>query len=175
MKNVTLAELQVVLARIPHATPATITAVTEPKMNKFGKVEGEKTANPYLGRVSKKITSNVFIGFVYGNSVNNALAKEGKEKDFTPAERKWGKKIEGTCLVEHKGSWYLECRFLRNTKPEYFVDGVATQTKDAFSAFLSKSNSNAAHQGLEKEVILRDYKIASIAEIKVAGEHYIVK
>ena len=176
MKNVTLAELQVVLARIPHATPATITAVTEPKMNKFGMVQGEKTANPYLGRVTKKIVSNVFIGFIYGNSVNNALAKEDKAKDFTPAERKWGKKIEGTCLVEHKGSWYLECRFLRATKPELFLDGQPT-TKDSFNAFLPKSNSNASHQGLseENEIILRDYKLASIAEIKVGGEHYVIK
>ena len=174
--QISLVELQIVLARQAVATPATITAITEVKMNKFGVVEGLKQPNPFLTRATKKVTSNVFIGFIYANSVNNALAKEGKTADFVPSERAWGQKIKGTCLVEHKGAYYLECRFMNDTKPEYFLDGKPS-TKETFSAFMTEKTAtgNAEHQGLEKEIILRDYKLASIAEIKVAGEHYIVK
>jgi hypothetical protein len=175
-KQISLLELEIVLARVPHATPATITAVTELNMNKFGMVQDVKTPNPYLDRATKRIVSNVFIGFIYANSVNNALKKEGKEADFVPSERKWGVRIPGTCLVAHKDKKYLECRFLNAVKPEYFLDGQPT-TKETFSAFMPEKSSNAEHQGLseENEVILRDYKLASIAEIKVMGEHYIVK
>jgi hypothetical protein len=173
-EQISLVELQIVLARIPHATPATITAVTELDMNKFGIVEGAKTPNPYLGRATKKVVSNLFIGFNYTNSVNKALAKEGKEADFEAAPRRWGARIKGTCLVEHKGNYYLECRFMNAVDPEYFLDGVAS-TKETFAAFMPEKAVNASRQGLEEEIIIRDYKLASIAEIKVAGKHYIVK
>jgi hypothetical protein len=176
MKNITLVELQVVLAQVKGATPATIVAVTEPKMNKFGIIEGIKTPNPYIGRTTKRVISNVFIGFIYKNSVNNALDKQGDGEKFTAKKRTWGTKIKGTCLVEHQGNWYLETRFLNDIKPKYFLDGKPT-SEDTFIAFLPEKKSNAERQGLEEhnEVILRDYKLSAISEIKVGGEHYIVK
>ncbi len=174
IKYIDLAELQVALARIPHATPATIVAVTNARMNKTAKVDGQKIENPYFGNIKKRVISNVFIGVIYENSVNKALEKEGKEATFKVSPRKWGRRIEGTCLVEHKGKWYLETRFLHSTSPEYFHNGQPID-KEKIEKFFPKSRSNATHQGLEKEIVLRDYSLESIKEIKVMGNHYIIK
>lgn len=164
MKRITAVELQVKLAQVRTATFATITTVTEPQM--------KKTGNPYLGRIRKKQTMNVVINFDYANSVNNQLKKEDKEATFVPHARKWGERIQGTCLIQHKGQVYLEAK--PNGKPsasEYLFDGEPIE-KAKIALYLPKENSNADHQGVEKEIIIRDFKLSSIAEIKLQGEQY---
>lgn len=164
MKRITATELQVKLAQVRTATFATITTVTEPKMNKGG--------NPYFGRIRKKQTMNVTINFDYANSVNNQLKKEDKEAAFVPHARKWGERIQGTCLIQHKGQVYLEAK--PNGKPsasEYFCDGQSID-KSEIALYLPKVNSNAEHQGVEKEIIIRDFKLSSISAIKLQGEQY---
>lgn len=167
-KKITLVELQVLLAQVRTSTFATITTVTEPKMNKKG--------NPFYGRTKKRATSNVTLNFNYANSVNNQRNKEAdldKEPEiFVPHARKWGERIDGTCLVQHKGEVYAEMKF--NGKPsniEYFVDGQLTEKKE-LALWLTEPKSNAEHQGVEKEIILRDVKLSNIAEIKLKGEQY---
>lgn len=172
MKNITTTELQVKLAQLRTATFATITTLTDPAMNKKG--------NPFYGRTKKRTTSNVTLNFIYTNSVNTQRAKEaGLDSDaevFVPHARKWGKKIESTCLVQHEGKVYAEMRF--NGKPksvEYFVDGQLTP-KEELGLWLKEANSNAEHQGVDKEneVILRDVNLVNVVSIKMQGEEYVI-
>ncbi len=169
---ITRKELEKKLMAITGATPATIVAETEPKMN--------KTGNPYFGQVTKLTTANVFINFNYENSVNRARAKEGNEEKFEAHARKWGERVPGTPLVMHKGSFYLEVRFLSEdkTKSAYFHNGQIIG-KSILEAWMpSKNNVAVAEtQGLSEDavIIMRDYKLDTIREIRFGGEIYIIK
>lgn len=165
MKTITLQNLIALLRDVKGAKPATIVAVTDVKMNKKG--------NPYVDRATKMVVSNVFINFIYANSVNKALIKQGDEATFVPKARKWGQHIAGTPLIEHNGNFYLECRFLNATHPVYMVDGQIVD-KSILEPFIAEKSSNADHQGLDKEneIIVRDFKLINIREIKINKEHY---
>lgn len=168
VENVDLMGMVRVLMGVKSAVPATVLAVTEEKMN--------KTSNPYYGRVTKRQVSNIFINFDYAKAVNKRLVKEGKEADFVPSARKWGEKLPGTCLVFHKGEYYLEVGYLTNNAPkvEYLLDGVVSD-KSVFETYLKSSNSSSAHQGVsdENEVIIRSFKASSILELSVNGKKYV--
>jgi hypothetical protein len=165
--QVSYGELVEILKNVKGATPATFVAVTEVKMN--------KTGNPYHGKVTKKQKSNVFINFDYATSVNRARAKEGNEEEFVAKPRKWGAKIPGTPVIQHNDEFYLEARFLTNEpKVEYFMDSILTDP-EVFEAYMpsKKTESIKEHQGLEAEIVIRDFKISNIHEITVGGAHYV--
>lgn len=169
---ITRKELEKKLMAITGATPATIVAETEPKMN--------KTGNPYFGQVTKLTTANVFINFNYENSVNRARAKEGVEEKFEAHARKWGERIPGTPLIMNKGTFYLEVRFLSEdkTKSAYLHNGEIIEKSLLEQWMPSKNNASiAATQGLDEDsiIIMRDYKLDTIKEIRFAGEIFIVK
>lgn len=166
---ITLEGLKALLSGLLTATPATILAITEAKMNKKG--------NPYLGTL-KVQESNVWINFSYANAVNKQLKKQGDAADFVPAARKWGQHIANTPLVHHINKegvekFYLETRFLNASKPTYIFQGSPI-AKETIEQYLVKPSSNAAHQGLveENEVIIRDFELSGIRSIKVLGNHY---
>lgn len=128
--------------------------------------------------LQKKQKSNVFINFDYTKSVNKALTKEHKEADFVAKPRKWGEKITGTPIISHKNEYYLEARFLNNEpKIEYILDNTDTIEKELFETYLPPTNNTTIkeHQGLNDEIIVRDFKISNILEIVLDGNHYIVK
>lgn len=165
--QVSQTELVDLLKEVKGPTPATIIATSVLKM--------KKTDNPYYNDVMKTQESNLFINFNYANSVNKRLVKEGKEADFVPKERRWGKRISGTPLVEHKENFYLEVGFLTKNKPKVsytYKNEEIDKTK--FEEFLSAS-SKTSRQGLEAEVVMRDFKIESIDEIRFGGKIYKIK
>jgi hypothetical protein len=181
MKQITVIDLQVILAQLRTATFATLTTITDAPMNKGN--------NPFYGRVKKQTTINVTLNFIYANSVNNQRIKEsqfGEKKAqsdireeiglaadvFVPHARKWGERIQGTTLVQHKGGVYVE--YKANGKPqsvEYLLDGNKVD-KSEVALYLKEANSNKEHQGVEKEIILRDVNINNIKEIVLNKETY---
>lgn len=145
----------------------TITTETEPKMR--------KTNNPYFGKVKKVVTSNVSMNFDYSTVVNNRLNKEGKEKTFVAKPRVWGERIPNTCFIMHNDAMYVELHYKSEpSSTKFFLDGNEIE-KTLIQEFLQEPNSNAEHQGLDKEVILRDVKISNIKEVKINGFHYVVE
>ena len=163
--KVTRDQLVKALMAITGPTPATFLAETELDMR--------KTDNPYHKQIKKRQKSNVFINFNYQNSVNRALAKEGKEAEFEAQPRKWGERVTGTPLVLYNGKYYLEARFLNNEpKVEYFHNGAPIE-KALFESFIPEKKSSG-NQGLENEVIIRDFKIENILEIQFGGTKYVV-
>lgn len=167
-QTISNAQLQAMLLAVKGARMATITMETEPAMR--------KTNNPYYGNVTKRTTMNITMNFSYENSVNNQRTKEGSDNTFQASPRKWGERIPGTCFVTHKGFTYMEVK--ANGAPqstEYFLtDNGQPIAKADLELYLQEKSSNAAHQGVEKEIILRDIKITNIREIKINGGHFIV-
>lgn len=163
------------LLSLRGARPVSIIAETEPVMR--------KTGNPWYGNVIKRTVANVFIGFDYSNSVNNARIRENKLTDFEPSLRAWGSRLvrqDGTLtpLVEHRGKLYLETRFLSNRAPEVYYfwrkpgEPLTSAEIDRIKTFFPEKSSNAAHQGLNEEVILRDYALENIKRMTLNGEIY---
>ncbi len=166
-QRITKGRLAKILLSITGAMPATILVETEVKMN--------KTNNPYFGEVTKLMEANVFINFNYQNSVNRARVKEGKAADFVAQPRKWGQKVPNTPLILHNGAYYLEARFLgsNRTKTAVFHKGRLLDPAKISSFVAVKSESKT--QDLEKEVVMRDFKLENIKEITLNGIHYIVR
>ena len=163
MTTITLTELLSLLACTRGARFATITAVTDARLL--------KTGNPF-GQVNKRSRFNAVINHRYENSVNNQRAREGNEAEFTAKPRKWGTRFPGTPFVTHKGRAYLDCGIQRSLSCEYITDKGRTLTPDDVKPFQSDKGSNAEHQGVEKEIILRDYGVDTIESIAIDGEVY---
>lgn len=155
-------QLEQMLRDLKASAFCTITAITEPKMTK---------GNPFAG-VQKISVANVNINFNYSNAVNKRRDKEGNEEVFVPHARKWGQRVAGTPLVEHKGMIYLEARYMSAPSNITYVLNGNIIDKREIEEYLPKTNSNAEHQGLEKEVIVRDIKLSNIAEIIINKTEY---
>jgi hypothetical protein len=164
--EVTTDELVKALMAVKGPTPATFIAETVLDMR--------KTDNPYYKKVLKRQKSNVFINFNYENSVNKALTKEGKEADFEAQPRKWGVRVPGTPLVLHEGAYYLTARFLSNEPKVELIHEGKEIDRDVLSQFIPEKKSSG-NQGLENEIIVRDFSINNIKEIQFGGTKYIVK
>lgn len=165
IEYITLPQLVEMLKQVKRPIPATFVAAT--------KVDMRKTNNPFHDRIVKRQRSNVFIKFDYENSVNKARLKEGKEADFVAKSRKWGTHVDDTPLIEHKGEYYLEARFLGNSPGvDYFIDGNTPIDKTAFESFVPEKGESKS-QDLENEVVIRDFKVAGIREITLNGIRYI--
>ena len=147
------------------AKMVTIISQTDPGKNKACK-----------GNCIKQSTTNGVINFHYENAVNRQQGREGGPQDFEAKPRKWGERIKGTPLVTHKGNTYLELKVERALSTEYFIvqpGGVlAPCQKSDVEEWLRPTRSNASHQGVQKEVVLRDYKIDNIVVIRMGGIEY---
>lgn len=152
------------LRTLRGATFATVTLRTEPDMVRDG--------NPYYRRTIKVSRRNVTLNYIYGNAVNRQRVREGSDPDFVPQPRRWGRRIEGTTLVEHRGEYYLEIKVERVLSYHYEVDGLPVENA-TIEPFL-KDKGEGDRQELIKPVIHRDPKIANVAEITIGKSHYVV-
>lgn len=157
------------------ATFAQLFVVTKPPLPK---------SSCYYDRVEKKQTHNVQLNGIYSNAVNNQLMAEGKEPEFVPKELSWGVRIPGTPLLQHrkKGesevSTYLMTRVLKSSPSSFFLDGKHIDdlpTLDLVLGHMRQPYSNKAHQGVDKEIIIRTFKLDSIRAITLDGETLIVE
>ncbi len=165
IKFIALPELIEVLKEVKHAMPATFIAATSLDM--------PKTNNEYYGRIVKLQKSNVFIKFDYANAVNKQRLKEGKEADFVPKARPWGVRVGDSTLIEHKGEYYLEARYLLNhPKIEYLLDGKDPIDESKFSQYIKEVKTSTT-QDLEKEIVIRTIKMVNIREITLNGTRYV--
>ena len=141
--------------------------------------------NPYRGRVKKFTITPMQIGFDYETAVNNRLAREGKEANFTADKLPWGHWAEGlrNKIIEHKDMLYLRTYCVRNARPRtyYLLDGcLATAEEYAeFSQFFkpSSTSNKQSDAGLEEEyqVKPRDYKFSSIVAITINHTRIVIE
>lgn len=141
---------------------------TSVKMKKGKEADGN--LNPFYGRVEKVSRIRGRIGFNYTNAVNNAREAEGNPEEFVAGPRPWGKRVEGTPIVEHNGSHYLEVQVEDSMEaPIYFVDGVQAtpEQEKELLAFLPAKDSLS--------IVVRTYKLESIIWLNQGGHEYSVK
>lgn len=163
METITKQELRDMLLNARRgANIVSIETETTPRMR--------KTDNPYAGRLVKQSKINGMINWYYENAVNNQREREGKNADFEAKPRRWGSRIHGTPLVEHKGKYYLELKVENRYGKTYIDDQGNEVPQEEIDEFLY--NSSSSRQGVEDEVILRDYKLDSIKAIKMNGKKY---
>ncbi|MHC4315220.1 MAG: hypothetical protein ACYSW3_22475 [Planctomycetota bacterium] len=161
-----------------RATIVTILATTDPKVKK-GSKRGQPAANRFYGRTEKRSVVNGIVNWKYSNAVNNQRAREHEGdistlEHFEPAPRKWGVRLEGLPFVEHKDKLYLELKVQRSLGHEYYATdtGELLPTDEVEQCLPVRKASS--RQGVEKEVILRDYDVNSITGIRIGGEEYTV-
>lgn len=165
MQTISLSDLVTILSAVRGARFATITALTDARLL--------KTGNPF-GKVMKLSRVNVVINHKYENSVNNQRTREGNAADFTAQPRKWGERVKGTPFVTHNGRVYLECGVQKTLSHEYLMSCGERLTDLQVAPFQPTKASNADHQGVEREIILRDYAIDTLQNIVIDGETYAI-
>lgn len=164
-KIINIDDLANILMAINTPTPAKIISETVPGMN--------KTNNPYFGNTVKLSEKMVKIAFNYAEDVNMQRASEGKSFDFQAKPRKWGQRIGTTPVIAHNGMMYVEARVLKNLETHYFTNGQEID-KSVLTEVLQKTNSSKT-QDLENEVIVNDFKLASIKQIQINQINYVIR
>jgi hypothetical protein len=150
-------ELRDNLMQMKGAVICTVNAETTPKMR--------KTDNPYVD-VVKVSSVNGIINWIYEDAVNKQRSREELEPNFTAFPRKWGNRIKGSPLVEHNGNYYLEMK-VQSAQAQYILGNEEIAVSELIPYFYDRSKSR---QGVEKEVVLRDYALENIKSIKYAGQ-----
>ena len=126
----------------------------------------KKANNPYLG-VVKRSRVNGIVNFNYENSVNRQRGREGSETDFEAVERKWGRRINGTPVIEHKNKYYLEVKVERTLDTEYKLGDDIVSYENLKPYFYARSVNQ---QGVENEIKVRDFSLDSLKGLKYNGE-----
>ncbi len=165
IKTVSIGELIVRLATFgtKGAQPITFTALINAK--------ARKTGNPF-GEVFKLSRVNAFTSFDYEGSVNRQQVREGGEGDFAAQARKWGERV-GPSLVENKGEFYLVAKVQTTQKPVYLVrrNGFLTPiARELVAPYLPAKRSSAEAQGVEKEIVYRNYALRNLVSLVMGGE-----
>lgn len=131
--------------------------------------------NPFKGRVQKLTITPMQFGYDYERAVNNRLAREGKEANFSAEKLPWGEWLKGweNKVLEYKDMLYLRTYCVRDARPRtfYLLDGHLASTEEYahFAPYLKASSTSAkqSNAGLVEEfqVKPRDYKFKSIVAI----------
>ena len=135
----------------------------------------KKTDNPFKDKiVLKESQLLVNLGFTYSNSLVNQAKRENVSTDFDVQPRKWGERIKGTSLVEHKGNHYLEAKVEKVYSTRYTdVDGNELDKQDVLP-FLPKKRESATQDKLTKKIYLRDFKLASTRKFAFDRKLYFI-
>ncbi len=165
----TIPDLVEFLLNVPkRASFVTFRSRTTPRMR--------KTGNPYWNpnnrewNISKISIVNGIINFIYANSVENQREREGLDLDqFEPQPRRWGNRIFNTPLVRHKGSYYLEVKVENVFETTYVNSNGDEVDREEIEEFLY-SSSQPSTQKTEEEIVLRDYKIQNLEQVKMYGD-----
>ncbi len=168
IRQITHAQMIAMMAALRGATFVTFEARTVPDL--YVRHPQTREMNPFLGNIVKIAQVNGTINFIYENAVNRQRTREELEADFEAMPRQWGRRIVGTPLVEHKGNHYLEVKVERSITHYYTtLDGAPLPTEQV-ERF--RKPTGRSRQGVEREIILRDYGIHNIVEMRMQSEQY---
>lgn len=146
--------------------PIGMTTVTVPAMRKKN--------NPYFGHVAKISRVNGWINWRYAKSVNRQRVRERKRADFQALVRAWGMRVEKTPLIKHGDALYLDVK-VQQRHVIYIDTRSATEIPWPLIKPFVRPPQKARRQNLDRDVILRDFKVTNIAELRIAGEVWRVR
>ncbi len=144
-----------------------LTAITVPDMKKKG--------NPHWDRTVKIARVNGVINWRYSSAVNKQLLREGKPDAFKAYPRTWGQRVNYTPLVvnitdDGETHFYLEVKRER-IDAGYFDTETAERVPESELKKWLKPDQES-RQGTDKEIILRDYRLDHILELRMQREEY---
>jgi len=171
MKTVTKSQLGAIIQAQRGAVICTLDTLTDARL--------KKTGNPLASvGVLKASRVNGILNFEYEDAVNRQQGREGGPQDFTVSARKWGTPLPGArWMIEHQGRLYVQLKVERATqKPRYMrADNHRYIAAATVKPFLPKKYSSAEAQGVEREVVVRDYALDSVRVARIGGEVYRVR
>ena len=165
--NINKVEMLNLLSNVEKSTFINLVTETKVRMN--------KTNNPYYDKVIKKSKSNFLIGNEYETRVRTNEGKEGLTPDFVSQENKVGTHISKCVLFNEKTqSHYLQVERFDEIKPqvEFIFEGNEID-KMLFNDFMVKT-SNTTRQEQDRVVKVLSFKLDSIKEFSLGGQHYVV-
>lgn len=168
-KEISLKDLQSELSTTKGAKFISLTTITVPDLSKDCSFRHDLFKVSYV---------NGIVNFHYETSVNNQREREGKEKDFEAMPRKWGTRLKDTPFVSHvlksgEHKLYLEVKIEKSLEHSYFQPSTRKIVpNDIVSQYLTKKSYS--NQGVEKEIILRDYDVKNILTISFDGNGYLI-
>ena len=128
------------------------------------------------GQIQKFTDGQFLVGFRYENSLNNQANREGKKIQFNVQDRVWGEHIENTCLIQLGANLYVETLPINIFHVSYLdAEGnhiEKSEIQDLIDAKKEKRQKSSTQSNLEKEVIVRDYKLANIKYL--VANHYTI-
>lgn len=169
MKKISIDSLTELLYSQKGATFATILART------MVDLVGGKSC-PLAGLQKLALTNGV-INFSYANAVNNQRARENNTEYFEPEPRRWGirlldgKRLTPLVLNPKTNEKYLEMKVERSLKYAYYDTAGCHVRKSVVAKYL-RQRKESETQKLDKEIILRDYKLSGIVAIRLNGQIY---
>lgn len=149
---------------------------------KKSRVTGEPTP-ARLQNITILRCSTVSLGNDYTQAVNNRLLKEGKEADFQAKQSYTQKASENGLLLKHveREQYYLRvypnlCHSFHTVTKRYDANGVEISSEEwkKINAEYIKQKSPKKNQGLDREVLVNNYKIENVKYLK-RGEIFIDK
>ena len=168
-------EMENMLMAVRACTAIAIEIESEPKMN--------KTDNPFLSiGVRKIVTLNGLIGLSYENSVNNQLAREDKDMDFTAHRPVWFEylpetRIVGTNRNKPMEKLYMAMKVQSASKPIY-KDGMGNVITDKgleiLKQFLPKASKPNTQANLDEEIVWRTITLRNIQVMRIHGTEFVV-
>lgn len=173
-ETVTPDQLGLVLMAMRSAAPIAFSALVDAR--------ARKTGNDF-GVIRKLSSVQAFTGASYEAAVNRQILREGAVAPaFEAKERQWGERLS-PCLVrkEDTGDLYLAVHVLRASRPTYLYrptdkGGAWTPiAKDRIARFLPAEQSAAEAQGVEREVVYRNYRLDNLVSVSFGGKRYRVR
>ncbi len=148
MNSITRQELIEMLKHLDGAVIGSLITETEKKVNGIDCVKSNHL--------------NVVLNGSFQNAVNKSLEKQGSTPNFESGPRKWGTRIPHTPLVQYQDKMYIEARVLKS------IGHVLRDLKTGKILNLKDKPS-------EERVVLRDFKLESVKELRVYGKKFAIK
>jgi hypothetical protein len=167
---ITLEALQAMLKTSKGTKIVSMVTITDPDLKKGCNFDVVKVS--YVNGV---------INFNYKSSVNKQREREGNEPDFVSQKRKWGTKLDDSPFISHINKdgchkLYLEIKVERSIYHQYYSFTEERVISEEFiKPFLKEKRSSSEAQGVEKEIILRDYDVRNIACLIIDGSGFLIK
>jgi hypothetical protein len=133
-----------------------------------------KKKNPFFGRVVKISHITAFINCRYSRSVNLQRTREEKSADFKALQRAWGSKMEKRPLVEYDDQYYFEVKLQTRKSQIRDIETGEIIPPETLKPYLAPLKKNP-RQRLNREVILRDFRVDHVAELRINGEVWRVR
>lgn len=166
MQIITKAEAIGLFKSVKSCSAISLTAETPCDMNKRG--------NPFYGTTKLNWVAGL-IGFSYPNSVNNQLGREDKEMDFEAQKPIWAVATDSRNLVTNKdgSELYVYIKVQSAGKPIYKLNGDVVEAEKV-KPYLKEHTKPHTQDGLDKEIVVRMFKLSNILAFRMLGEEYVI-